>query len=160
MRSMEQLHVGSLLWVRLVIDWNTFSLPALLQNMFTELAVVFNLSEVPKTDKSFEERLIFKTFVLKFANAFTPIVYLAFFRGRWEYWYQGVTLKLNGIRYLVINKSTIGFPFVRVTSSVSKPSELPYCLSDWFGTKYSIDSYSLLIVLLTWKTWKILMLSC
>ncbi|XP_062868559.1 anoctamin-1a [Trichomycterus rosablanca] len=38
--------------------------------------------EVPKTDKSFEERLIFKTFVLKFANAFTPIVYLAFFRGR------------------------------------------------------------------------------
>lgn len=43
---------------------------------------VFNPTEVPKTDKSFEERLIFKTFVLKFANAFTPIVYLAFFRGR------------------------------------------------------------------------------
>uniref|UniRef100_A0A3B4F3B8 Anoctamin n=1 Tax=Pundamilia nyererei TaxID=303518 RepID=A0A3B4F3B8_9CICH len=39
-------------------------------------------SEVPKTDKSFEERLIFKTFILKFVNAFTPIVYLAFFRGR------------------------------------------------------------------------------
>ncbi|XP_037306227.2 anoctamin-1a isoform X2 [Pungitius pungitius] len=38
--------------------------------------------EVPKTDKSYEERLIFKTFVLKFVNAFTPIVYLAFFRGR------------------------------------------------------------------------------
>ncbi|TSL68260.1 Anoctamin-1 [Bagarius yarrelli] len=38
--------------------------------------------EVPKTDKSFEERLIFKAFILKFANAFTPIVYLAFFRGR------------------------------------------------------------------------------
>uniref|UniRef100_A0A669DNK7 Anoctamin n=1 Tax=Oreochromis niloticus TaxID=8128 RepID=A0A669DNK7_ORENI len=38
--------------------------------------------EVPKTDKSFEERLIFKTFILKFVNAFTPIVYLAFFRGR------------------------------------------------------------------------------
>ncbi|KAG7221786.1 hypothetical protein INR49_028860 [Caranx melampygus] len=37
---------------------------------------------VPKTDKSFEERLIFKTFILKFVNAFTPIVYLAFFRGR------------------------------------------------------------------------------
>ncbi|XP_056268841.1 anoctamin-1a isoform X2 [Pseudoliparis swirei] len=33
-------------------------------------------------DKSYEERLIFKTFVLKFVNAFTPIVYLAFFRGR------------------------------------------------------------------------------
>ncbi|XP_040059992.2 anoctamin-1a isoform X1 [Gasterosteus aculeatus] len=38
--------------------------------------------EVPKTDKNYEERLIFKTFVLKFVNAFTPIVYLAFFRGR------------------------------------------------------------------------------
>lgn len=40
------------------------------------------LSEVPKTDKSFEERLIFKTFILKFVNAFTPIIYIAFFRGR------------------------------------------------------------------------------
>ncbi|XP_076878421.1 anoctamin-1 isoform X4 [Brachyhypopomus gauderio] len=38
--------------------------------------------EVPKTDKSFEERLIFKTFILKFVNAFTPIIYIAFFRGR------------------------------------------------------------------------------
>uniref|UniRef100_A0AAV2KZW9 Anoctamin n=1 Tax=Knipowitschia caucasica TaxID=637954 RepID=A0AAV2KZW9_KNICA len=37
--------------------------------------------EVPKTDQSFEERLIFKTFVLKFFNAFTPIIYIAFFRG-------------------------------------------------------------------------------
>lgn len=43
---------------------------------------MFVFSEVPKTDKSFEERLIIKTFVLKFANAFSPIVYLAFFRGR------------------------------------------------------------------------------
>lgn len=42
----------------------------------------FISSEVPKTDKSFEERLIFKTFILKFVNAFTPIIYIAFFRGR------------------------------------------------------------------------------
>lgn len=40
------------------------------------------ISEVPKTDKSFEERLIFKTFILKFVNAFSPIIYIAFFRGR------------------------------------------------------------------------------
>lgn len=46
---------------------------------------MWNSSEVPKSDKSFEERLIFKTFILKFANAFTPIVYLAFFRGRSEH---------------------------------------------------------------------------
>lgn len=43
--------------------------------------IVFIL-EVPKTDKSFEERLIFKTFILKFVNAFSPIIYIAFFRGR------------------------------------------------------------------------------
>lgn len=41
-----------------------------------------SISEVPKTDKSFEERLIFKTFILKFVNAFSPIIYIAFFRGR------------------------------------------------------------------------------
>lgn len=77
---MEQLHVGSLLWVRLVIVFKTFSL--LQKAVVTVCAVVFYSPEVPKTDKSFEERLIFKTFILKFANAFTPIVYLAFFRGR------------------------------------------------------------------------------
>ncbi|KAM9318159.1 anoctamin-1a isoform 2-T3 [Pholidichthys leucotaenia] len=38
--------------------------------------------EVPKTDKSFEQRLIIKNFIVKFVDAFTPLVYLAFFRGR------------------------------------------------------------------------------
>ncbi|XP_029438304.1 anoctamin-1 isoform X5 [Rhinatrema bivittatum] len=38
--------------------------------------------EVPKTDKSFEERMIFKAFLLKFVNAYTPIFYVAFFKGR------------------------------------------------------------------------------
>uniref|UniRef100_A0A8C0HGY9 Anoctamin n=1 Tax=Buteo japonicus TaxID=224669 RepID=A0A8C0HGY9_9AVES len=38
--------------------------------------------EVPKTDKNFEERLIFKAFLLKFVNAYTPIFYVAFFKGR------------------------------------------------------------------------------
>uniref|UniRef100_A0A452TN05 Anoctamin n=1 Tax=Ursus maritimus TaxID=29073 RepID=A0A452TN05_URSMA len=35
--------------------------------------------EVPKTEKSFEERLIFKAF---FVNSYTPIFYVAFFKGR------------------------------------------------------------------------------
>lgn len=39
-------------------------------------------SEVPKTEKSFEERLIFKAFLLKFVNSYTPIFYVAFFKGR------------------------------------------------------------------------------
>ncbi|XP_033612708.1 anoctamin-1 [Fukomys damarensis] len=38
--------------------------------------------EVPKTEKSFEERLIFKAFLLKFVNSYTPIFYVAFFKGR------------------------------------------------------------------------------
>uniref|UniRef100_A0A673M3F1 Anoctamin n=1 Tax=Sinocyclocheilus rhinocerous TaxID=307959 RepID=A0A673M3F1_9TELE len=54
----------------------------LMDEVYGAIARWLTIMEVPKTDKSFEERLIFKTFILKFANAFTPIVYLAFFRGR------------------------------------------------------------------------------
>ncbi|XP_028257251.1 anoctamin-1a isoform X2 [Parambassis ranga] len=54
----------------------------ILDEVYAALARWLTTLEVPKTDKSFEERLIFKTFILKFVNAFTPIVYLAFFRGR------------------------------------------------------------------------------
>ncbi|AWP02142.1 putative anoctamin-1 [Scophthalmus maximus] len=53
-----------------------------LDEIYGAIARWLTTLEVPKTDKSFEERLIFKTFILKFVNAFTPIVYLAFFRGR------------------------------------------------------------------------------
>jgi threonine/homoserine/homoserine lactone efflux protein len=41
-----------------------------------------SLPEVPKTEKSFEDRLIFKAFLLKFVNSYTPIFYVAFFKGR------------------------------------------------------------------------------
>ncbi|ROL41211.1 Anoctamin-1 [Anabarilius grahami] len=54
----------------------------IMDEVYGAIARWLTIMEVPKTDKSFEERLIFKTFILKFANAFTPIVYLAFFRGR------------------------------------------------------------------------------
>uniref|UniRef100_A0A8C2WGW8 Anoctamin n=1 Tax=Cyclopterus lumpus TaxID=8103 RepID=A0A8C2WGW8_CYCLU len=54
----------------------------IMDEIYGAIARWLNTLEVPKTDKSYEERLIFKTFVLKFVNAFTPIVYLAFFRGR------------------------------------------------------------------------------
>ncbi|XP_017275119.1 anoctamin-1a isoform X2 [Kryptolebias marmoratus] len=54
----------------------------ILDEIYAKIARKLTEMEVPKTDKSFEERLIFKLFVLKFVNAFTPIVYLAFFRGR------------------------------------------------------------------------------
>ncbi|XP_072291443.1 anoctamin-1-like [Eucyclogobius newberryi] len=54
----------------------------ILDEVYGAVARWLTVLEVPKTDKSFEERLIFKTFVLKFFNAFTPIIYIAFFRGR------------------------------------------------------------------------------
>ncbi|XP_061819805.1 anoctamin-1a isoform X1 [Nerophis lumbriciformis] len=54
----------------------------ILDEIYGKIARWLTILEVPKTDKSFEERLICKTFILKFVNAFTPIVYLAFFRGR------------------------------------------------------------------------------
>ncbi|XP_042343284.1 anoctamin-1-like [Plectropomus leopardus] len=54
----------------------------ILDEIYASIARWLTTLEVPKTEKSFEERLIFKTFILKFVNAFTPIVYLAFFRGR------------------------------------------------------------------------------
>ncbi|KAM8860908.1 anoctamin-1 [Synchiropus picturatus] len=54
----------------------------ILDEVYGAVARWLTVLEVPKTDKSFEERLIFKTFILKFFNAFTPIIYIAFFRGR------------------------------------------------------------------------------
>lgn len=40
------------------------------------------LPEIPKTETNFEERLILKAFLLKFMNAYAPIFYVAFFKGR------------------------------------------------------------------------------
>ncbi|XP_038562648.1 anoctamin-1-like isoform X2 [Micropterus salmoides] len=54
----------------------------ILDEVYGAVARWLTVLEVPKTDRSFEERLIFKTFILKFVNAFTPIIYIAFFRGR------------------------------------------------------------------------------
>lgn len=39
-------------------------------------------TELPKTTEEFEERLIVKSFFLKSMNAFAPIFYVAFFKGR------------------------------------------------------------------------------
>lgn len=42
----------------------------------------WDFSEIPKTETNFEERLILKAFLLKFMNAYAPIFYVAFFKGR------------------------------------------------------------------------------
>ncbi|XP_056657152.1 LOW QUALITY PROTEIN: anoctamin-1 [Monodelphis domestica] len=54
----------------------------ILDELYGSIARWLTLIEVPKTDKNFEDRLIFKAFLLKFVNAYTPIFYVAFFKGR------------------------------------------------------------------------------
>ncbi|XP_072495501.1 anoctamin-1 isoform X3 [Notamacropus eugenii] len=54
----------------------------ILDELYGSIARWLTQIEVPKTDKNFEERLIFKAFLLKFVNAYTPIFYVAFFKGR------------------------------------------------------------------------------
>lgn len=39
-------------------------------------------SEIPRTEAAFEEHLILKAFLLKSMNAFAPVFYVAFFKGR------------------------------------------------------------------------------
>lgn len=40
------------------------------------------LAEIPKTESTFEEHVILKAFLLKSMNAFAPVFYVAFFKGR------------------------------------------------------------------------------
>ncbi|KAM4847054.1 anoctamin-1 isoform 2-T2 [Thomomys bottae] len=54
----------------------------LLDEVYGCIARWLTTIEVPKTEKSFEDRLIFKAFLLKFVNSYTPIFYVAFFKGR------------------------------------------------------------------------------
>uniref|UniRef100_A0A8C6LYM8 Anoctamin n=1 Tax=Nothobranchius furzeri TaxID=105023 RepID=A0A8C6LYM8_NOTFU len=54
----------------------------ILDEVYGAVARWLTVLEAPKNEQSFEEKLIFKTFILKFVNAFTPIFYTAFIRGR------------------------------------------------------------------------------
>ncbi|XP_056137543.1 anoctamin-1 [Lampris incognitus] len=53
-----------------------------LEEVYGAIAVWLTELELPKTEAEFEERLIFKSFFLKSMNAFAPIFYVAFFKGR------------------------------------------------------------------------------
>lgn len=50
--------------------------------IFQLCCLSFVFPEIPKTETNFEERLILKAFLLKFMNAYAPIFYVAFFKGR------------------------------------------------------------------------------
>ncbi|XP_038664336.1 anoctamin-1a isoform X3 [Scyliorhinus canicula] len=54
----------------------------ILDEVYGSIARWLTIIETPKTDKSFEEKLIFKAFLLKFVNAYSSIFYVAFFKGR------------------------------------------------------------------------------
>ncbi|KAM6960603.1 anoctamin-1 [Aplochiton taeniatus] len=53
-----------------------------LDEIYGAIAVWLTELEIPKTEAEFEERLILKAFFLKSMNAFAPIFYVAFFKGR------------------------------------------------------------------------------
>ncbi|XP_062862580.1 anoctamin-2b [Trichomycterus rosablanca] len=54
----------------------------ILDEIYGSVAVWLTELEIPKTESGFEERLILKAFLLKFMNAYAPIFYVAFFKGR------------------------------------------------------------------------------
>ncbi|XP_068579060.1 anoctamin-2 [Cebidichthys violaceus] len=55
-----------------------------LEEVYGAIAVWLTELELPKTKEEFEEKLIFKSFFLKSMNAFAPIFYVAFFKGRFS----------------------------------------------------------------------------
>ncbi|XP_058273733.1 anoctamin-2b isoform X2 [Hemibagrus wyckioides] len=54
----------------------------ILDEIYGSVAAWLTELEIPKTETGFEERLILKAFLLKFMNAYAPIFYVAFFKGR------------------------------------------------------------------------------
>ncbi|KAM8973758.1 anoctamin-2 isoform 2-T2 [Pelodytes ibericus] len=54
----------------------------ILDEIYGMVAKWLTVIEVPKTEKTFEERLIMKAFLLKFVNSYASIFYVAFFKGR------------------------------------------------------------------------------
>ncbi|XP_072233814.1 anoctamin-2b isoform X1 [Leuresthes tenuis] len=54
----------------------------ILDEIYGSVALWLTELEIPKTETNFEERLILKAFLLKFMNAYAPIFYVAFFKGR------------------------------------------------------------------------------
>ncbi|XP_036614967.1 anoctamin-2 [Trichosurus vulpecula] len=54
----------------------------ILDEIYGAVAKWLTKIEVPRTEESFEQRLILKAFLLKFVNAYSSIFYVAFFKGR------------------------------------------------------------------------------
>ncbi|XP_056621760.1 anoctamin-1 isoform X3 [Triplophysa dalaica] len=53
-----------------------------LDEIYGAIAVWITELEIPKTESTFEEHVILKAFLLKSMNAFAPVFYVAFFKGR------------------------------------------------------------------------------
>lgn len=72
---------GLILLINMKFNWSE-SLEVKNAILILKSTLVSCATELPKTKEEFEERLIFKSFFLKSMNAFAPIFYVAFFKGR------------------------------------------------------------------------------
>ncbi|XP_048863992.1 anoctamin-2b isoform X2 [Brienomyrus brachyistius] len=70
----------------------------ILDEIYGAVAVWLTELEIPKTETEFEERLILKAFLLKFMNAYAPIFYVAFFKGRFAGQPGDYVYVFNGLR--------------------------------------------------------------
>lgn len=97
--------------------------------MFKVCLCVFQ-TELPKTTEEFEERLIVKSFFLKSMNAFAPIFYVAFFKGR----YARVFLPVfhlscpSAVPTLICSPCSSVFPLFRFAG---RPGDYVYVFGDY-----------------------------
>ncbi|KAJ3611920.1 hypothetical protein NHX12_020200, partial [Muraenolepis orangiensis] len=84
----------------------------ILDEIYGAVAVWLTELEIPKTETSFEERLILKAFLLKFMNAYAPIFYVAFFKGRFagrpgDYVYVFNDYRMEELSIIMLGKQLI-----------------------------------------------------
>ncbi|KAF3704929.1 Anoctamin-2 [Channa argus] len=85
----------------------------ILDEIYGTVAMWLTELEIPKTETNFEERLILKAFLLKFMNAYAPIFYVAFFKGRFAGRPGNYTYVFNNYRMEEeAEKAVIQFGFV------------------------------------------------
>ncbi|PNI36057.1 ANO2 isoform 6, partial [Pan troglodytes] len=115
----------------------------ILDEIYGAVAKWLTKIEVPKTEQTFEERLILKAFLLKFVNAYSPIFYVAFFKGRfvgrpgsYVYVFDGYRMEeastATGVSCLAPQPSPILISSTAWLHSCPCFSELPFVLTGPF----------------------------
>ncbi|MCJ8733666.1 hypothetical protein PDJAM_G00226270 [Pangasius djambal] len=83
-----------------------------LDEIYGAVAAWITELEIPKTEAAFEEHLILKTFLLKSMNAFAPVFYVAFFKGRFagrpgDYVYVFKDFRMEELGMIMLGKQLI-----------------------------------------------------